>query len=134
MYERIHHIGIAVSNLEDAMRKYEKELGFIFEGREKVESEEVEVAIFSLGESRIELLQSTQPNGVISKFIEKRGESIHHVAVEVEDIESELRELRKRGAPVLDEEPRIGAGGSKVAFIHPKGACGVLLELIEVSH
>jgi methylmalonyl-CoA/ethylmalonyl-CoA epimerase len=133
LYKKIHHIGIAVSDLDDAIRKYEKRLGFNLEGRESVESEEVEVAIFRLGESRIELLQSTKPNGIISKFIERRGEGIHHVAVEVEDIEKELEELKARGAPVLDDEPRIGAGGHKVAFIHPKGASGVLLELIQSS-
>ncbi|UCD91684.1 MAG: methylmalonyl-CoA epimerase [Methanobacteriota archaeon] len=133
MFNRIHHIGVAVSNLDDAVRRYEEELGFHLEGREKVESEEVEVAIFQVGESRIELLQSTQPDGIISRFIEKRGEGIHHLAVEVEDIERELTELKARGSPVLDEIPRIGAGGCKVAFIHPKGASGVLLELIEGS-
>lgn len=134
LFKRIHHIGIAVSNLDDAIQKYEKDLGFNLEGKERVDSEEVEVAIFRIGESRIELLQSTVPDGVISKFIEKRGEGIHHVAVEVEDIERELRELKERGAPVMDETPRIGAGGNRVAFIHPKGASGVLLELIESSH
>jgi methylmalonyl-CoA/ethylmalonyl-CoA epimerase len=131
LYNRIHHIGIAVKDLEEGVSKYEGQLGFHLEGRENVESESVEVAIFNVGESRIELLQSTSPDSVISKFIANRGEGIHHVAVEVDDIEKELEELKGKGAPVLDDEPRIGAGGHRVAFIHPKGTSGVLLELIE---
>jgi methylmalonyl-CoA/ethylmalonyl-CoA epimerase len=131
MYKRIHHIGIAVKNLDEGLSKYEGQLGFELEGRETVESESVEVAIFNVGESRIELLQSTSQDSVISKFIANRGEGIHHVAVEVDVIERELAELKAKGAPVIDEQPRIGAGGHKVAFIHPKGTSGVLLELIE---
>jgi methylmalonyl-CoA epimerase len=131
MYKRIHHIGIAVKDLDEGMNKYEGQLGFQLEGRETVESESVEVAVFTIGESRIELLQSTNPDSVISKFIANRGEGIHHVAVEVDDIEHELEELKANGAPVIDDQPRIGAGGHKVAFIHPKGTSGVLLELIE---
>lgn len=133
MYKRIHHIGIAVSDLADATRRYEKELGFTLAGKEIVESEEVEVATFQLGESRIELLQSTNPNGVISKFIERRGEGVHHVAVEVENLSREINELKGRGVLVMDEKPRVGAGGHLVAFVHPKGASGVLLELIQAS-
>ncbi|MFQ6061117.1 MAG: methylmalonyl-CoA epimerase, partial [Thermoplasmata archaeon] len=119
MYKRIHHIGIAVSDLADATRRYEKELGFTLAGKEIVESEEVEVATFQLGESRIELLQSTNPNGVISKFIERRGEGVHHVAVEVENLSREINELKGRGVLVMDEKPRVGAGGHLVAFVHP---------------
>lgn len=131
LYKRIHHIGIAVKDLDEGMSKYERQLGFQLEGRETVESESVEVAIFNIGESRIELLQSTNPDSVISKFIANRGEGIHHVAVEVDDIERELEELKANGAPVIDDQPRTGAGGHRVAFIHPKGTSGVLLELIE---
>jgi methylmalonyl-CoA epimerase len=133
LYKKIHHIGIAVSNLEEALARYKDQLGFQFEGREIVESEKVDVAIFLIGESRIELLQSTEPGSVISKFIEKRGDGIHHIAVEVDDIEQSTEELKNAGAPVIDDQPRIGAGGHKVAFVHPKGAAGVLLELIETS-
>ncbi len=133
MYKKIHHIGIAVSNLDEALGKYKDQLGFRFEARENVESESVEVAIFLIGESRIELLQSTEPDSVISKFVEKRGEGIHHVAVEVDDIEQEIERLKSADAPVIDEQPRTGAGGHKVAFVHPKGTAGVLLELIETS-
>ena len=131
LYKRIHHIGIAVKDLDEGLSKYEGQLGFHLERRETVESESVEVAIFNIGESRIELLQSTDPDSVISKFIANRGEGVHHVAVEVDDIERELEELKANGAPVLDDQPRIGAGGHRVAFIHPKGTSGVLLELIE---
>jgi methylmalonyl-CoA/ethylmalonyl-CoA epimerase len=131
VYKRIHHIGIAVKNLDDALGRYKKQLGFQFEGREIVGSENVDVAIFRIGESRIELLESTQPGTAISKFIEKRGEGIHHISVEVDDIEQSLEKLKNAGSPVIDEHPRIGAGGHKVAFIHPKGTAGVLLELIE---
>ncbi len=133
MYKRIHHIGIAVKNLDEALGRYKKQLGFEFEGREIVESEKVDVAIFKIGESRIELVESTQSGTVISKFIEKRGEGVHHIAMEVDDIERRLEELKNAGAPVIDEHPRIGAGGHKVAFIHPKGTAGVLLELIEIQ-
>ncbi len=131
MYKRIHHIGIAVKDLDEGLAKYQGQLGFDLEGKETVESEDVEVAIFKVGESRIELLHSTNSDSVISKFIANRGEGIHHVAVEVDDMERELEELKANGAPVLDDQPRIGAGGHKVAFIHPKGTSGVLLELIE---
>jgi methylmalonyl-CoA epimerase len=131
LYKRIHHIGVAVKDLDEGISKYESKLGFQLEGKETVESESVEVAIFNVGESRIELLQSTNPDSVISKFIANRGEGIHHVAVEVDDIQIELDELKAKGAPVLDDQPRIGAGGHRVAFIHPKGGSGVLLELIE---
>lgn len=133
MYKKIHHIGIAVGNLDEALGKYKDQLGFQFEGREFVESEKVEVAIFLIGESRIELLQSTEPGSIISKFIEKKGEGIHHIAMEVDDIEKSLEDLKNAGAPVIDEQPRIGAGGHRVAFVHPKGTSGVLLELIEIS-
>lgn len=133
MYKKIHHIGIAVSNLDEALGRYKNQLGFQFEAREIVESENVDVAIFLIGESRIELLQSIEPGSVISKFIEKRGDGVHHIAMEVDDIEQSLEELKNAGAPVIDDRPRIGAGGHKVAFVHPKGAAGVLLELIETS-
>ncbi|MCK4443151.1 MAG: methylmalonyl-CoA epimerase [Thermoplasmata archaeon] len=133
MYKKIHHIGIAVRNLDEALGRYRDQLGFQFEGRETVESENVEVAIFLIGESRIELLQSTEPGSVISKFIEKRGEGIHHISMEVDDIDESLEELKNAGAPVIDEQPRIGAGGHRVAFVHPKGTSGVLLELIDTS-
>ncbi len=133
MYKKIHHIGIAVRNLDEALGRYKKQLGFEFEGREIVESEKVDVAIFKVGESRIELLESIQPGTVISKFIEKRGEGVHHIALEVDDILASLEELKSAGAPVIDEHPRMGAGGHKVAFIHPKGTAGVLLELIEIQ-
>ena len=133
MYKKIHHIGIAVRSLDEALGRYRDQLGFQFEGRETVESENVEVAIFLIGESRIELLQSTEPGSVISKFIEKRGEGIHHVSMEVDDIDERLEELKNAGAPVIDEQPRIGAGGHRVAFVHPKGTSGVLLELIDTS-
>lgn len=133
LYKRIHHIGIAVRNLDDALGRYKDQLGFEFEGRETVESENVEVAIFRIGESRVELLQPTKSDSVISKFLEKRGEGFHHIAMEVDDIGQALKELEEAGAPVIDEEPKIGAGGHKVAFIHPKGAAGVLVELIQTS-
>ncbi len=133
MYRKIHHIGIAVNNLDEALGRYRNQLGFQFEGREIVESENVDVAIFRIGESRIELLQSMKPGSVISKFIEKKGEGVHHIAIEVDDIVQSLDDLKRADAPVIDEHPRIGAGGHKVAFIHPKGTSGVLLELIETS-
>jgi len=131
MIKKINHIGIAVENLNETMRFYRENLGLEIEGIEEIKEQKVKVAFIPLGESRIELLQSTDPNGPIAKFIEKRGEGIHHIALEVERIEDTLQKLKERGVQLIDEKPRIGAHGMKVAFLHPTSTKGVLIELCE---
>ena len=126
---KIDHLGIAVPSLAEAVKAYEA-LGFEVEGTEHVPTEKVRVAFLPVGESRLELLEPAEAGSVIAKFLEKRS-GLHHVCVVVEDIEAALAELRARGVPLIDETPRPGAGGSRVAFIHPKAAGGVLLELKE---
>ena len=126
---KIDHLGIAVPRLAEAVKAYEA-LGFTVQSTEEVPSERVRVAFLPVGESRLELLEPTDPGSVIAKFLEKRS-GLHHVCLLVEDIEAALSELRSRGVPLIDEKPRAGAGGSRVAFLHPRAAGGVLLELKE---
>jgi len=129
---QIDHIGIAVKNIEEAAKLY-TDLGLKIEGTEVVESQKVKVAFIGIGQSRIELLESTAPDGNIAKFIESKGEGIHHLAVKVDNIEKALEELTAKGYQLIDKTPRIGAGGHKIAFLHPKSTKGVLLELSQ-SH
>ncbi|RLI78058.1 methylmalonyl-CoA epimerase [Archaeoglobales archaeon] len=130
MFKKIDHIGIAVSNLNEAMELYKK-LGFEVKEIEEVAEQKVKVAMLPVGESKIELLEATSEDSAIAKFIEKRGEGIHHIAVNVDDIEKALENAKNEGLKLIDEKPRIGAGGKKVAFIHPKSTKGVLLEFVE---
>jgi lactoylglutathione lyase/methylmalonyl-CoA/ethylmalonyl-CoA epimerase len=129
--KKIDHIGVAVKDINEAVRFYKENLGLEIEGTEEIKEQRVKVAFIPLGESRIELLQSTDPTGPIAKFIEKRGEGIHHIALEVEGIEETLQKLKKNAVQLIDEESRIGAHGTKIAFLHPRSAKGVLLELCE---
>lgn len=129
---QIDHIGIAVKNLEEASKLYQ-DLGLKVEGTEVVESQKVKVAFIGIGQSRIELLESTAPDGNIAKFIEAKGEGIHHIALKVDNVEKALEELAAKGYQLIDKTPRPGAGGHKIAFLHPKSTKGVLLELSE-SH
>ena len=131
MIKKIDHIGVAVKNLNEAMRMYREGLGLEIEGTEEVKEQRVKVAFIPVGETRIELIESTDPNGVIAKFIERRGEGIHHIALEVDHIEEALQKLKERGVQLIDEKPRIGAHGMKIAFLHPRSTKGVLLELCE---
>ena len=130
MIVKIDHIGIAVNNLEDAVKLYTDVFGLKVSEIETVEEQKVKVAMIPIGESRIELLETTDPEGPLGKYVEKRGEGIHHLALEVSDIRGLLEILKGKGVPLIDEKPRIGAGGAKMAFIHPKGA-KVLMELVE---
>ena len=130
MIVKIDHIGIAVNNLEDAVKLYTDVFGLKIGEIETVEEQKVKVAMIPIGESRIELLETIDPAGPIGKYIEKRGEGIHHLALEVSDIRGMLEILKGKDIPLIDEKPRIGAGGTKMAFIHPKGA-KVLMELVE---
>ena len=126
---RIDHLGIAVPSLEAAVAAYEA-LGFRVEVRHDVPTEKVRTAFLPVGESHVELLEPTDPSSVIARFLEKRS-GLHHVCVLVDDLDAALAEMKARGVPLLDETPRVGAGGCRVAFVHPKGAAGVLLELKE---
>jgi methylmalonyl-CoA/ethylmalonyl-CoA epimerase len=127
----IDHIGIAVSNLENAIKTYETVLNTPCYKREVVEGEKVDTAFFRTGESKVELLGATSPDSVIQKYISKKGEGIHHIAFEVDDIEAEIRRLTDEGFTVLNESPKTGADNKLVAFLHPKDQNGVLVELCQ---
>jgi methylmalonyl-CoA/ethylmalonyl-CoA epimerase len=126
---KIDHLGIAVPSLDQAISAYEA-LGFRVEETHDVPTEKVRAAFLPVGESHLELLQPTDPSSVVARFLEKRS-GLHHVCVLVDDLDAALAGMRARGVPLLDETPRVGAGGCRVAFVHPKGAGGVLLELKE---
>jgi len=128
---KVDHIGVAVSNLEEALKIYTDVLGLKLHGTEVVEEQKVRVAFMPVGDTEIELLESTDAEGPIAKFIEKRGEGIQHVAFRVDDIEEALEQMRQQGVRLIDEKPRYGAGGARIAFLHPKATGGVLVELCE---
>jgi methylmalonyl-CoA/ethylmalonyl-CoA epimerase len=125
----LDHVAIAVKDLDAAIHYYVHVLGFAPPELEVVEEQKVKTAIFGHGMGRIELICPTEPNTSVAKFLEKRGEGLHHICVEVADIVATLAELKAKGAQLIDEVPKIGAGGAKIAFVHPKGAHGVLTEL-----
>jgi len=127
----IDHIGIAVKDLESAIQTYETSLQTECYKREVVESQKVETAFFQTGESKVELLGPTSPDSVIAKYIKKRGEGLHHVAFEVDDIYAELKRLKNKGYRLLNEEPTPGADNKMIAFVHPKDNNGVLMELCQ---
>lgn len=127
----IDHIGIAVADIEEAIKKYESLLNTPCFKRELVQSEQVETAFFQTGESKVELLAGTSPDSVITKYVEKRGEGMHHVAFEVENIESEIQRYLKQGYRLLAESPKQGADQKLIIFLHPKEAHGVLIELCQ---
>jgi methylmalonyl-CoA epimerase len=129
LFKKISHIGIAVSNMNDAIKLYSEILGLKVTGLETIEEQKVKSAMIPIGESRIELMESTDPEGPIGKFIAKRGEGIHHISLEVDDIDKMLAKLSKSGIELIDKKPRVGADGNKIAFVHPKSMRGVLLEL-----
>ena len=131
MIVKVDHVGVAVKSLEERLAFWRDALGLCVEGTETVDSEGVRVAMLPAGASRIELLEATRPDSPIAKFLAKRGEGIHHVTLEVESVPAVLDRLRAQGVPLLDDVPRSGAGGSRVAFLHPRAAGGVLIELVE---
>ncbi len=128
---KVDHIGIAVSNLEQAKKFYTETLGMTALGEEVVEQQKVKVCFIPCGDSEVELLESTSPDGPIAKFIEKNGEGIQHIALRVDNIENALADLKAKGVRLIDEQPRYGAGGASIAFIHPKATGGILLEISE---
>jgi len=128
---KIDHIGIATNSIDEIAAVYRDALGMTVAETEEVASQKVRVAMLPIGESRIELLEATSDDSPISKFLAKRGPGVHHVAFNVPDIRAALAELKTKGARLIDEEPRTGAGGCLVAFIHPSSTGGVLIELVE---
>lgn len=127
----IEHIGIAVKNLEDAIKYYEQILGLKCYNIEEVKDQKVKTAFFKVGQTKIELLESTDPEGPIGKFIEKKGEGIHHIAFAVKGIEEQLKQSESKGVQLIDKAPRKGAEGLDIAFLHPKSTFGVLTEFCE---
>jgi len=129
--KHIDHIGIAVKTLEQAGKFYTDVLGLKIQGIENVADQKVNVAFIPVTDTEVELLESTDPDGPVAKFIDARGEGIQHIAFCVENIEETLEELKAKGIRLIDQKPRIGAGGAKIAFIHPKETNGVLVEVCE---
>jgi methylmalonyl-CoA/ethylmalonyl-CoA epimerase len=127
----LDHVAIAVSQLDEALEIYQKALGLKLEKITVVEEQKVKVALLLAGETRIELLEPTTKESAVARFIEKRGEGIHHIALEVTNIEDSLKQLKEKGIALVDEKPRIGAEGGKIAFLHPKSLKNVLIELCE---
>lgn len=128
---KISHLGIATKGIDEALKFWEDALGLENVHTETVEDQKVRVAMLPLGETNIELLEPTANDSPIAKFLEKRGGGIHHIAVEVEDIEASLAKLKNQGMRLIDEKPRVGAEGCLVAFVHPAAAGGVLMELVQ---
>ena len=132
MLNRIYHLGYAVEDIEAASRFYSENFGVEPSEPEVVEEQGIVATMFKVGESMIELVQPTRPDSPVGKFLERRGEGVHHVAYEVQDLDVALAELKNNGVEIIDDEPGEGAGGTRVAFVHPKSAFGVLTELVEL--
>jgi methylmalonyl-CoA/ethylmalonyl-CoA epimerase len=128
---KFSHIGIAVASLERALATFQGGFGLAASAPEEVPEQKVRLAMLTVGESRLELLESTDPEGPIGRFLAGRGEGVHHVALAVDDIEAALAQARRAGLRLIDERPRPGAHGTRVAFVHPRGTHGVLVELVE---
>ena len=131
MLEKIDHLGVAVKDLNAVRAFYTERLGMTCVGEEVVAEQKVRVAFLPLGETSIELLESTASDGPIAKFLDQKGEGVHHVAIRVTNLTDALEALKAKGVRLIDEQPRIGAHGAKIAFIHPKESNGVLIELCE---
>lgn len=128
---KVDHIGIATRKLDEALALWQDALGLEVDSTEEVIEQGVRVAMLAIGETHIELLEPLSPNSPVGKFLEKRGPGIHHIAVRVPDIRAALAQLKEKGTRLIDETPRLGAGGCLVAFVHPSSANGVLLELVQ---
>jgi methylmalonyl-CoA/ethylmalonyl-CoA epimerase len=131
---RIHHVAYVVADLDDALGRLERSLGLAPQVRETMADQGVEAVLCGDGEGRVELIRPLDPEGPISRFLDARGEGLHHVAFEVADLEEALAELRGRGVELIDERPRRGLGDHLVAFVHPRSALGVLTELVQADH
>jgi methylmalonyl-CoA/ethylmalonyl-CoA epimerase len=132
MLEKIHHLGYAVESIEAASRFYEANFDVEPSSPETVEGQGIVATMFLVGESAVELMEPTRPDSPVGKFLARRGEGFHHVAFEVEDLETAMARLKSSGAQLVDEVPKVGVGGMRTAFVHPKGAFGVLTELVEL--
>lgn len=132
MLKKINHIAIAVNNLEEAAKFYQEVMGLTLSGVEVVTAQKTKVGFFKIGESNIELVQPAEPDSPLVKFLETKGQGIHHICFEVEDVEAEVKDYLDKGATLIDQKPRPGAHNTKVAFIHPKSSSGVLIELCEL--
>ncbi len=133
MINKINHIAIAVRSLEEHIPFYRDVLRLEYRGTEVVEDQKVRLAVFGVGEVQIELLEPTEPDSPISAFIEKRGEGMHHISYQVDDIEKQIAELKQKQVRMIDETPRSGAHGSRIAFLHPKSSAKVLTELTQIG-
>ncbi len=133
MLNKVEHIALAVADLEAAIDHYSKIWGLEVEHRERVEDQGVDEAMLPIGDTYLQLLGPTSPDSTVGKFIERRGEGLHHIAYEVDDLEASLADLKSKGVPLIDEAPRKGGRGHMVAFVHPKGNHGLLVELIQAS-
>jgi methylmalonyl-CoA/ethylmalonyl-CoA epimerase len=133
MIKKIDHIGIAVNNLEESIKIYRDILGLEFKGTEEIKDQKIIVASFLAGDVKVELVQPTHPDSTMRKFIDKKGEGMHHIAFMVDNISESLKELSKKGINLIDEKARIGADNAKIAFIHPKDMNRVLIEFVERS-
>ncbi len=133
MLSKIEHIALAVSDLEAAIAHYTQIWGLSLEHRETVEDQGVEEAMFRLGDSYLQLLAPLSPESPVGRFIRRSGEGLHHIAYEVDDIEQALKDLKQSGLSLIDEQPRTGSRGTKIAFVHPKGNLGLLVELVQKS-
>jgi methylmalonyl-CoA/ethylmalonyl-CoA epimerase len=131
---RIHHLGIAVESLEKAVPVFELLLGRPPDSREEIDDQKVRIAVFRVGESRIELIEASSPDSPVARFLEKRGPGIHHLALAVDNLQGTLDDLEGRGLQLVDRNPRRGAGGESIAFLHPSSTASVLIELIEESN
>lgn len=131
MVKKIDHIGIAVKNLNETLNFYENILGLKSAGTETVEEQKVKVAFLPIGDTEVELLESTEEDGPIARYIAKNGEGVQHIAYKVDDIEKAIKEMKENGIRMIDEKARYGAGGAKIAFCHPKSTYGVLIELCQ---
>jgi methylmalonyl-CoA epimerase len=131
LLKKIDHIGVAVKSVENSLHIFKDILGMKCSGEEVVKEQDVKIAFLLIGESKIELLESTSPDGNIARYIEKKGEGIHHIAFEVDNLDSILKNLQLEGVQLIDKEPRYGAGGARIAFLHPKSTNGILVELCE---
>ncbi|TDY55323.1 methylmalonyl-CoA epimerase [Aminivibrio pyruvatiphilus] len=127
----VDHIGIAVKSIDEALSFWQSALGIQCTGVEEVEEQKVRTAFLPIGDTEVELLEATSDESPVAKFIEKKGEGIHHLAIRVENLEAALAELKEKGIRLIDETPRYGAGGAKIAFVHPKSTGGILLEISE---
>jgi methylmalonyl-CoA/ethylmalonyl-CoA epimerase len=132
MLKKINHIAIAVNNIEEAAKFYQNVIGLNLSGIEVVKAQKTRVGFFKIGESNIELVQPSEPDSPVAKYLESKGQGIHHICFEVDDVEAEVKAFLEKGAAMVDQKPRPGAHDTKVAFVHPKSSNGVLIELCEL--